>query len=220
MAFPQGINFRQTEAYRSGEDAASSGGNGWCYPEPSGENNDYPQTTAQGNSVGWETAASAYSGRNRSGTNDVRLAGMGFDSSGTNVQRDFRIDLPASGDYLIRMAMGEASYSRDVDCEVFDTSSSLGVIISGVTGAANSFTDAGNNVRTAAAWPGSNTSVTKTFSTTIARFRVGATDAQSTWVAHVYIESAGGVGGTTRGSPFGDIGTAFNGGRTFMGIIR
>lgn len=32
--------------------------------------------------------------------------------------------------------------------------------------------------------------------------------------------SAGGGGGTTRGAPFGTRGTAFNGGRTFRGIIR
>lgn len=195
MAFPQGINFRNTEAYRSGEDAASSGGNGWCYPGPSGGTQDYPQTTAQGNSVGWETSASSYGGRNRQLSYDVRLAGWGGDDSGTNVVRDFRVTLPAAGDYLIRMAMGDSDSAKDCDCEIIDTSSSLGVIISGNTGAASSYRDAGNNIRTHTAWPGSNSSVTKTFGTTICRFRVGlTTSTQSTWTAHIYIESAAASG--------------------------
>ena len=205
MAFPQGINLRRTEAYRSGEDAASSGGNGWCYPEPSGGNNNYPQTTAQGNSVGWETTASGYEGRNRSGTNDVRLAGMGFDGGGTNVVRDFRVDLSGTGDWSIRIAMGDGSYARDVDCEILDTSSSLGVVISGATSAGNNFKDATDTNYTAANWPGSNSAITKTFSTTICRFRVGAADAQSTCLAHVYLASAGGAAGQPTMRRFGGV---------------
>lgn len=45
--------------------------------------------------------------------------------------------------------------------------------------------------------------------------------ANDSWiiVSAAFLESAGG-GGTTRGSPFGARGNAFNGGRTFWGIVR
>ncbi len=192
MAFPQGVDFRLTEAYRSGEDT----GNNWCYPEPSGNNADYPQTTAQGNNVGWETATSGggYQARNRSLTNDVRLAGMHYNNDTNPV--DFRIDLASTGSKNIRVAFGEPNYAQsNQKAEVFDTSSSLGVLFSGAsTGAANSYLDATGSVYTAANWPGSNSSVSKTFSTTIFRLRCGDGSTGGR-VAHVYVEDGAAAAG-------------------------
>lgn len=69
MAFPQGLNFRATNAYvTDGTNEApetDSGGTG---------NQNYPWTTAQGNTVGWETADSVYQARDWNSGNDRRLA--------------------------------------------------------------------------------------------------------------------------------------------------
>lgn len=48
------------------------------------------------------------------------------------------------------------------------------------------------------------------------------TSVKNNWcgLAVEILTSAGGGGGTTRGTPFGHRGTAFNGGRTFHGIIQ
>jgi hypothetical protein len=47
----------------------------------------------------------------------------------------------------------------------------------------------------------------------------GSSAAHHKWCQIVVREAAGGGGGTTRGMPFGMRGTAFNGGRTFRGLI-
>lgn len=181
MAYPQGINFRATSGYvtdGSGEDAELNA---------SGTAN-YPRTTAQGNTVGWETTGSDYQTRNRNSSNDRRLAGIHFKNSGAH---DYRMDLASTGDKLLRIAVGDQNYSRsNQQVEIFDTNSSLGTLFAAATtGAANSFLDAAGNVRTAAAWPGANSSVTKTFTTTICRVRIGD-GSNISHVAHLYVEDA------------------------------
>lgn len=179
MALPQGINFRQTSGYVSDptgtdyEIYASSPGN-------------YPRTSAQGNTVGWEsTAGDSGFTRNRNSSNDARLAGL----SNPNTGSYFRIDLPSTGSYNIRAAFGDGSYSANVDFAFRDDSTSFATV-SGSTGAANSFYDASGTVRTAAAWPGSNSSISRTFTSTI--FRLYMTTKGP--VAHLYVESASGGG--------------------------
>lgn len=203
MALPQGINIRQTSGYVT--DGANERG------ETSTGNN-YPTTSAEGNNVGWESGTDSVATRNRKATNDRRLAGLGFNGGATV---DYRIDLPSSGSHTVRVACGDPDYSRsNQKCEVFDTSSSLGALFSAAsTGAANSFLDAGGNVRTAAAWPGSNTGASLTFSTTICRFRWGD-GTNIVHAVHMYVEADaasgqpaskrfGGVPGMGQGQSFG-----------------
>lgn len=193
MALPQGINFRSTLGY------VTDGANEFAEYSTGGN---YPTTSAQGNNVGWEAGSGTVAIRNRNSGNDRRLAGCNFNTTTS----DYRIDLPSTGDKVIRVAFGDANYSRsNQKCEIFDTSSSLGTLFSAAsTGAANSFLDAGGTARTAAAWPGSNTSATKTFTTTICRFRVG--DGSNDWyVAHVYVEDGAAAAGQPTAKRFGGV---------------
>lgn len=184
MTYPQGISFRATSGYVTDVspstyeimDTNLSG-----TPQ-------YPRTTAQGNTVGYELGAVNSSPRNRNSGNDARLAGA---HSCTSTTQRYRFDLPATGSYNIRVAAGDAVYSSNTNVELFDTTTSLGILCSGSTGAGNSFKDASNTIRTAAAWVSSNTAVSKTFSSTIARFALSS--GTSANIAHLYIESAGGT---------------------------
>lgn len=182
MSLPQGINFRSTAGYvtdGANEDAELDSGTG---------NANYPRTTAQGNSVGWETASSTYNTRDRSAGNDRRLAGINF--NGSTGKFDYRIDVPSAGVYKIIVAMGDPSYAQTVDCELFDGAASLGVIISGSTGAANSFKDQNNQTWTAATFFANTSMLQITMSSTILRFRFGSVGGITGQVAHIYVESA------------------------------
>lgn len=179
MAYPQGINFRDTLGYvtdGANESMATANNFGPAYPV----------TTTQGNTVGWEGALG--NTRDRTTSNDRRLAGIHFTAA---IQTDFRFDLPAAGSYNIRLAAGDAGGVNSTDWTLIDGTTSLGQLCSGNNGAANSFRDATNAVYTAAAWPGSNTAVAKTFATTICRFRSSAA-AGNDAIAHAYVEAASG----------------------------
>lgn len=191
MALPQGINFRRTSGFVTDVSPENFEGNGTnVVTAPT-----YPRTTAQGNTVGWE-GTNDINARDRNAGTDRRLAGLHASEGGTGTKiNDFRIDLPSAGDYKVRIAAGDADYSWNTKVELFDTSSSLGVLCTGSTGAANSFKDASNATLTAANWPGSNALVTKTFATTICRFRVGDGATHFMPICHIYIEAVG--GGTT-----------------------
>lgn len=185
MALPQGINFRDTAGYVTDNGAQGDdkeiGDAGHQGPSVA-----YPHTSAQGNNVGWESALAQFDARDRVNTNDRRLAGVHYQAT---TQHDYRIDLPSAADYSVRIAAGDGSYTITTKIELLDTTTSLGVLCNGSTGAANSFFDAGGTIRTAANWPGQNTLVTKTFATTICRFRCG-TGAIDMSIAHVYVEAA------------------------------
>lgn len=184
MALPQGINFRDTLAY------VTDGANEDMENNSGGQSENYPWTTAQGNNVGWETVDSNYEQRDRNSGNDRRLAGLGRNINtvgGLNV--DYRIDLPAPGNYKVGLASGDASYAHDTLVDLYDTNSSLGSLATGSTSGANQFKDATNTEYSAANWVTNQTLVTKTFSTTILRVRLLDT-ADENPIAHFYVESA------------------------------
>jgi len=188
MSFPQGIALRNTAGY------VTDGANDWADTSTAA---DYPQTSTQGNTVGLEGGAN-YSNRDRNNTIDARLAGMGYTFNNTTTT--VRIDLASSGSKNVRIAAGDYNYASNVLIELFDTTTSKGVLASTATTAANKFRDAVNAEYSAAAWPGSNTAVNVTFSTTICRFQMGTTSGGLLYVlAYVYVEDAGGGGGHTRG---------------------
>lgn len=183
MALPQGINFRGTAGYvtdGANEDNEASAGV------------TYPRTSAQGNTVGWEQAPGDHLDRNSA--LDRRLAGIHY-RNGTSIK--YRIDLPATGNYNVRCACGDAIAVAAAKLELFDTTTSLGVLASAAASgvASGSFRDATNTEYTAANWPGSNTAVAATFASTICRFALGGT-ANFDILAHVYIEAAAASGVT------------------------
>lgn len=176
MSLPQGIDFRATSGYVT--DPADH-----TYEISITAN--YPRTTAQGNNVGWETVSDS---RNRSTSPDARLAGI-HRTTGTTVTT-YRIDLPATGDYKIRLAAGDYSYSAGIKVEIFDTTTSLGIIADTSTTASQRFRDATDAEHTAANWPANNASVTKTFASTILRAKVGDTAGGGGVIACLYVEAA------------------------------
>lgn len=192
MAFPQGIDFRSTAGF-----VVDPTG---CDKEIGSAAN-YFHTTVQGNNVGW-TIFGTGNTRDRLAGNDPRIAGMAFNNAIATCT--YRIDLPSAGSYDIRIALGDGSYSRACKCELFDNTTSLGVLASGTTGAANSFFDATGVVRTAAAWPGSNVAVTKVFATTTCLFVFGTGAATDSFVAHVNVAASGGGGPTAPFPPWPD----------------
>lgn len=181
MAYPQGINFRATLGF------VTDGTNESLENAANGSGISYPRTTAQGNTVGWESPVGNI--RDRTTGNDRRLAGINFTGA---VGWAFRFDLPSPGTYNVRAAFGDASSVNPTAYSLVDTSTVLAVLCTGTNNNANSFKDANNIEWTAAAWPASNTARTATFASTICRIR--SDDAGANLIAHVYVESAAATG--------------------------
>lgn len=183
VTFRQGINFRATAGLvTDGTDD---------YREISTTAN-YPATTSQGNTVGWETLAPSGT-RDRSTGVDSRLAGLHFIQNSI-AARTYRFDLPFAGSYRIRLASGDATIAaQSSKIELFDGSTSLGVLVDG-TSPTGQFFDANGTLHTSAAnWVSSNTLFTATFASTIARFTIGASGGANpnSVICHIYIESSG-----------------------------
>lgn len=178
MPFKQGVVFRGSLLYIA--------------PAVEGPDDQYvakevfPLITAQGNNVGWE-ALYTLNGRNRSLTNDTRLAGMVFVTTGGAFR--FKIELPSAGDYLIRLAAGDPTTDIGTNVELFDSTTSLGVLCSGAPGAANSFRDATDVVHTAANWPANNNSAAHTFTTTNCIFELGGGAGAFDAIAYFSVEA-------------------------------
>lgn len=198
MAFPQGIDFRATSGYVTDptncDYEISTGGN-------------YPRTSAQGNTIGWESTG--LTTRNRNAGNPANLAGVHISPAGT--VKTYRVDLPATGSYNVRLAAGDASYANPVKVELFDDTTSLGVLASTAPTAANKFRDATNAEHTAANWEANNTAFNATFASTILRIKNGS--ASSCVIAHFWVESAGGAtthvtSGTLTGAASTIVGTS------------
>lgn len=163
MAFDEGFNFRASLSYVTDpadtqfvDDVAGS----------------YP-TTANGATFGWVSGFISGKGRDRNSGVDPRLAGIQFEPNAAGQGAIFRVDLPNSGDYEIRLALGDAGAGQTGQfIEVFDDATSkfsLGTL----TTASGEFADATGTLYTTAAWPGSNSAVTHSFASTICRFVLG-----------------------------------------------
>jgi hypothetical protein len=179
MAFPQGVNFRTTLGYvTDGPDEFAEVGFAA----------DYPVTTAQGNTVGWEVVNSGVNARDRNASNDQRLAGTVFNSP--SEIDTFRIDLPSAGNYNVRFAAGENNYARSTLWDLYDSTTLLGHLTTGSTSAANHFKDATDTEYTAANWPSQNTINPQTFASSI--LRVKNVTSVSSFMAHLYVETQAG----------------------------
>jgi len=98
MAWDKGFNFRGTSGY------VTDGANetyvllGDAYP-----------VTRNGVTFGWLSAPSS---GDRDSTIDRRLAGINYTANDGASQRDFQIDLPAAGDYIISLALGDHGFTQ------------------------------------------------------------------------------------------------------------
>lgn len=175
MALPQGINFRGTAGFVS-----DTGNNDKILADAYGSH-----TSAQGNACGWEDSVFS---ADRINSIDQRLAGINYLGNGGTAR--FRIDLPTSGAKNIRLSAGDASNPQSCKVELFDSTTSLGVLCNATTTLADHFLDATNTEYTFITWPGSNTAISATFATTICRFKIGGFSGGSgyTTITHCYIE--------------------------------
>ncbi len=194
MALPQGINFRSTLGY------VTDGANDSF--EQANATATYPRTTAQGNNVGWELGVGNI--RDRNAGVDPRLAGMHF-SVTTN--GNFRIDLPSTGNYDVRLAAGDYSSSIAVGWALYDTNTSLATLSSGSTSTTQRWKDALNVEYNATTWPTSNSPYAATFTTTIMRVR----STNNSCIAHVSVAASAGGGTTIPGALGTAVASGFKG---------
>ncbi len=174
-----GINMRASSGYVT-DGAGETYSLGEAYP-----------TTRGGLTFGWQTNKTA-SARDRASSNDRRLAGMVFTSNG-GATSWFRIDLPAPGSYIIRLAAGDGTTLNAHTLVLKDNTTTIATIGRTSTNV-NNFLDATGVNRAQADWPGLNASIPYTFSTTTFFIECGggANDGYATCLAHVYIEESGG----------------------------
>lgn len=182
MALPQGINFRNTVGFVTdgvNEDA-----------EVTTASPDYPFTTAQGNTVGWESTnfGSGLQTRNRDSGNDRRLAGSAFNNDSSNQLR-FRVDLQAAGNHRVGLAAGDPNYSVTTKVVLFDGLTQLSVLVNGSTSAPQRFFDATGVELTNVTWPTNQALVEFNFANTI--LRVISDGVTQMLLNHLYVESAG-----------------------------
>ena len=183
MAFPQGVYFRSTDNQTdpTNYDAEITGL----------LDSNYPTSSAQGNTIGWEGIL--HDKVDRDVTADVRLKGVHYGAL-TDIN-DYRIDLPATGVYIIRAAMGDSGFPHPNRLRIVDTTT---VVVDNDAGDVSSdqFADATGVIRTSESdWVNNNASIQVGFSTTICRFRFGGSTGTSdpNWTVNaIYIEAAAG----------------------------
>lgn len=151
MSWDKGFNFRASSGY------VTDGAN-----ETYVLHTDAYPVTRNAVTFGWNTAP--IDSRDRNSANDRRLAGMNF----THNAIDFQVDLPATGDYTIRLAMGDDAAgwgSGTQKCIFKDNTTTLATMGPTDVTTAN-WRDAVGTQYNNASWPGSNSSITGTFATT------------------------------------------------------
>jgi len=186
MAWDKGFNFRATAGY------VTDGPNetyviGDAYP-----------VTRNSVTFGWLDSIGSQT-RDRLSSGDVRLAGINYAVNTPAVKR-FQVDLPATGDYIITLAMGDATFSHSyASIEFLDNTTSLATLTGIVLSSAGYFCDAAGTVHTSQAnWIANEVTITKTFATTILIIKLGSVDAQSdvSPIAHLFVSqvAAGAAG--------------------------
>lgn len=171
--FSAGFDFRATSGYVT--DVAP---NTYCLAADT-----YP-TSRGGFTFGWDGTV-GIDGRDRNAGVDVRLAGIVF---GLNTATIFtwRLDLPAPGTYQITLALGDGNANPQKNYfGLQDTFTSL-LSFSPVSTTGSTWADATGTLLNAAAWPGSNTPVSKVFATSILRITLsGTVDTDSSCIAYL-----------------------------------
>ena len=187
MSYPQGIDFRGTLGFVT--DPAN------CSMENSAGIS-YPRVTAQGNTVGWEDAVNNSVDRSAYAGDAAKVSGIAFgNNGGGHTTARYRFDLPSTGNYKFRVGAGDAGGINDVKVELFDTTTSLAVLVgTHTTSGADRFYDATDIQRTSHTdWSTNQAlSASMSFATTICRLKMGPEGPNSWVISHLWAESAGG----------------------------
>jgi hypothetical protein len=187
-----GFDFRATSRYVSDPNYAT-GVLGETYPHT------YKNGDGMTLAAGWETIPATCAGvqtRDRTTSNDPRFAGVNANSANSIPSGDqciFRIDLPASGNWTISLASGDASNSQ-LNSIVFKDGGKPFQTLSQVSTPPNNYMDATGTVWSVASWPRSNTKLVHSFHTTRFEIAVGPSVAGGTAtsaIAHLRITSGG-----------------------------
>src|SRR5262245_50094126 len=133
MAWTKGFNFRSTSGFVT--DAADDT---YVLTNGSNQGEQYP-TTRNSVTFGY-TSLVTLGDRDRNAGNNAKLAGIHFPDTEAN-ETIFRVDLPATGNYRVRLAMGDPdNASTGQKVLIRDNGSTLATITGDA--AANSFRDA------------------------------------------------------------------------------
>lgn len=157
------------------------------------QNTAYPTTTViNGESVtyGWESGTVSSADRSTAAGDAPELSGVNFDAPG-NGNAVFRIDLPATGAYTVRVGAGDAGGTNDVNFILEDGTTAFVTSTDKGSTAADSFYDAALNLWTSGtAWHSSNVAVSHTFTSTILRFVLVGSSTEYEVIAHVDVTPA------------------------------
>lgn len=173
---PKGFNFRSSSGF------VTDGTNQAFINDAT-----YPNSV----SIGGETVVCGYGNlpsiRDRNAGNDPRLAGVHFNDLVSDVT--FRVDLPATGNFKIRLALGDASTGLAGQRILVIDNATTVLDLSYSPSAAQRFIDPTGTEYTDSTWPGSNSQTTLTFATTTFKFTLKSDGAgQVTEIAHLEIE--------------------------------
>jgi hypothetical protein len=179
MAWDKGINFRSTSGFVT--DGANET---YCLAADS-----YP-TTRGGVTFGW-TDAFLSGAADRDAGADRRIAGISFRINSSS-QTVVRVDLPNTGSFAVRLALGDTGAQGYQYAQLKDNASVISTIADTDGTAAGNYDDANGTNHTAANWPASNTSLTHTFTSTTFLLTIGSPGAQagSSTLAHVSFSEA------------------------------
>lgn len=188
-----GINFRDTSGFVS-----DGVGDTYCL-----KTDTYP-TTRGGVTFGWEdTGAQDSRDRTTGSPNNPKLSGINFvaNGGGATAQR-WRLDLDTAAQHTVESAWGDQGSGQIIDAQMRDGTTAFVTYASTSTGANDAYYDSTGTLRTTAAlWLANQTSVTRTFASTIFRcvFNVTNTATQATALARLGIAAVGGA--TSIGPP-------------------
>jgi hypothetical protein len=178
-----GFNFRQSSGF------VTDGANDTYVT--AGDN--YP-VTRNGITFGWSVALGQ--DRDRNSGVDARLAGVSYPDSGGTAT--FRVDLPATGTYLVTLALGDEAFANGSGAAVTVKDNATDVItLTGLTPGAAEFYDATGVKRTSVAdWVSNNAASSETFASTtlLVVLNPGSAVATTTPIAHLSITDAAGGG--------------------------
>ena len=130
--------------------------------------------------------------RDRDNTIDIRLAGVvALDNAHAPETGIFTVDLPAPGQYQIQIGAGDAGGNPQTNYILIEDSTTVLAVSLQPCNSAGTPTFCGNglgNAYTAAAWPGSEATVTETFATTKFNLVLGGTAAgNSSVISTIFI---------------------------------
>ncbi len=195
--FDLGIDFRQTAGYVT-DPANVTYDLGAAYP-----------VTQGGTTFGWTSPNQTSAARNRSATVDPRLAGVNQVYANNQTGR-WRLDLPAPGTYVIRVAMGDQGFTHPYQSiRIYDGTTLLTTVTAPNGTGLNQYMDAGGVVRTSDAdWAQNEVGISLTFASTNLNIAIGDTTHQST-IAHFRVTSTSTGTPSPTSSPTGETGIDF-----------